>query len=71
MRGELGDLFRKLIDHFVGEADLFVERELFVGVEIESSEGEGLLEELLLIGFYYYFFYRKLDGFRGFLGQLG
>ena len=52
---ELGDLLGQLVDHFVCKADLFIKRELFVGVKVQPSEGQGLLELALRLHF------RQLD----------
>jgi hypothetical protein len=44
LRRELVDLLRQLINHFVSQADLLVQREFFVRIEVQAREREGLLE---------------------------
>jgi hypothetical protein len=44
LRRELVDLLRQLINHFVSQADLLVQREFFVRIEVQAREWEGLLE---------------------------
>ena len=44
LRRELVDLLRQLINHLVSQADLLVQREFFVRIEVQAREREGLLE---------------------------
>lgn len=65
LRRELIDLLRQLINHFVSQADLLVERELFVRIEVQAREREGLLEPSWLSRL------RQLDWFDWLFRHLG